>query len=161
MNKKIIIGLIVAILVAGGVFAGLSLKKEKKAEKPEAPKVNADINPLTGMKWKKNHITHPFIVSTDNDLALSRPQAGLSQADILYEVPIESGGSRYEPIYYSQKLGLVGAIRSCRPYIINIAREYNAVLVHNGKSPQAKEIFGTIDRVNAENDFDKIGRAHV
>ena len=54
MNKKIIIGLIVAILVAGGVFAGLSLKKEKKAEKPEAPKVSADINPLTGMKWKKN-----------------------------------------------------------------------------------------------------------
>lgn len=154
MNKKIIIGLIVAILVAGGVFAGLSLKKEKKAEKPEAPKVSADINPLTGMKWKKNHMTRPFIVSTDNDSALSRPQAGLSQADILYEVPIEGGGSRYEPIYYSQKPGLVGAIRSCRPYIINIAREYNAVLVHNGKSPQAKEIFGTIDRVSAEDDFD-------
>ena len=156
-KSKIIILVICVLLAAGGLAAvlyfngGDKVKQEKKPEKKEA---TVQVNPLTGLELTGKEMTRPFVVSTDNDSYLSRPQAGLSQADILYEVPIEGGGSRYEPIYYSQEPGLVGAIRSCRPYIINIAREYKAVLVHNGKSPQAKAIFDTIDRVSAEDDFE-------
>lgn len=160
MNKKIIIALLIAIVVVGGAFFALHASNKKASDdsgkkvETTAEKKDDSINPLTGLKFEKGHMVRPFIVSTDNDSYLSRPQAGISQADILYEVPIEGGGSRYEPIYYSKKPGLIGAIRSCRPYIINIAREYKAVLVHNGKSPQAKKIFGTIDRINAEDDFE-------
>lgn len=146
----VVLGGLVGVLVARGDFSDDSTKRVKKVAEPE----KIEKNPLTGRKATGKEMKRPFIVSTDNDSYLSRPQAGLSQADVLYEVPIEGGGSRYEPIYYTHKPGLVGAIRSCRPYIINIAREYNAVLVHNGKSPQAKEIFDTIDRVSAEDDFD-------
>ena len=153
-----LIALVVAVLVAAAVLAVVlatnsSDKSEKKAE-PKKEEVKSDVNPLTGLKLTGNEMKRPFIVSTGNDNASARPQSGLSQADIMYEVPIEGGGSRYEPIYYSQVPGLVGEIRSVRPYIINIAREYNAVLVHNGNSPQAKEIFDTIDRVSAADDFD-------
>ena len=152
MSKKAvgIIILVIAVVAAGAAFAILS----KQEPKPQSSAPVKDLNPLTGLEMPKDAMTRPFVVSTDNDSYKSRPQAGLSQADIIYEVPIEGGGSRYEPIYYSQEPGLVGAIRSCRPYIINIAREYKAVLVHNGKSPQAKAIFDTIDRVSAEDDFD-------
>ena len=158
MSKKalgIIVVLVIAIIGAGAAYAILS-KDKAPAPQSSAPASEpaANLNPLTGLEMPDNAMVRPFVVSTDNDSYKSRPQAGLSQADILYEVPIEGGGSRYEPIYYSQQPDLVGAIRSCRPYIINIAREYKAVLVHNGKSPQAKAIYGTIDRVSAEDDFD-------
>ena len=158
MSKKalgIIVVLVIAIIGAGAAYAILS-KDKAPAPQSSAPASEpvANLNPLTGLEMPDNAMVRPFVVSTDNDSYKSRPQAGLSQADILYEVPIEGGGSRYEPIYYSQEPGLVGAIRSCRPYIINIAREYKAVLVHNGKSPQAKAIFDTIDRVSAEDDFE-------
>ena len=153
-----LIALVVAVLVAAAVLVVVlatnsSDKSEKKAE-PKQEEVKSDINPLTGLKLTGNEMKRPFIVSTGNDNASARPQSGLSQADIMYEVPIEGGGSRYEPIYYSQVPGLVGEIRSVRPYIINIAREYNAVLVHNGKSPQAKKIFHTIDRLSTQGHFD-------
>ncbi len=158
MSKKalgIIIVLVIAIIGAGAAYAILS--KDKAAPERSAPAsepVAKNMNPLTGLEMPDDAMIRPFVVSTDNDSYRSRPQAGLSQADILYEVPIEGGGSRYEPIYYSQKPDLIGAVRSCRPYIINIAREYKAVLVHNGKSPQAKAIFDTIDRVSAADDFE-------
>lgn len=153
-NRKIIIVLVLAILIAGTFFFVKAKKDKQPGDTKKQAEVNKNVNPLTGLEFEGKPMIRPFIVSTDNDSYLSRPQAGISQADILYEVPIEGGGSRYEPIYYSKKPGLIGAIRSCRPYIINLAREYNAVLVHNGKSPQAKQIFSTINRVNAEDDFD-------
>ncbi len=154
-----VIVLVIAIIIAAGVLVYVLAsnsgdKKEEPAKKVEKEVVKSDINPLTGLKLTGDELTRPFIVSTGNDNAAARPQSGLSQADIMYEVPIEGGGSRYEPIYYSQQPGLVGEIRSIRPYIINIAREYKAVLVHNGKSPQAKKLFHTIDRLSTAGHFD-------
>ena len=134
MKKGIIIVLVIALIGAGAAYAVLH-KKPVEPQSSAASEPTVELNPLTGLEMPKDAMVRPFVVSTDNDSYKSRPQAGLSQADILYEVPIEGGGSRYEPIYYSQQPDLVGAIRSCRPYIINIAREYKAVLVHNGKSP--------------------------
>ena len=152
-KTKIIILVIVAALAAGGVTVAFMMKDDKPAKKEPAKKeVAQNINPLTGLELTGKEMARPFIVSTDNDSAIARPQAGLSQADIMYEVPIEGGGSRYEPIYYSQVPENCGAIRSCRPYIINIAREYKAVLVHDGNSPQAKELFVTIRRLSASKD---------
>ena len=151
-KTKIIILVIIAALAAGGVTVAFMNKEDKPAKKEPAKKEAVqNVNPLTGLELTGKEMKRPFIVSTDNDSAIARPQAGLSQADIMYEVPIEGGGSRYEPIYYSQKPQNCGAIRSIRPYIINIAREYKAVLVHDGNSPQAKEIWDTIDRLSAAN----------
>ena len=153
-KSKILIGVLAIALVVVGVLVYAN-SDSKKVEKKEAKKVEKETtNPLTGLELTGNEMKRAFVVSTGNDNANARPQAGLSQADIMYEVPIEGGGSRYEPIYYSQKPGLVGEVRSTRPYIINIAREYNAVLIHNGKSPQAKKIFNTIDRLSAAGHFD-------
>lgn len=154
-RKGIIIALIIAVIALGfGAYASGIFDKKEEAE----PVKEAIKNPLTGLEIKdgKTDLPRPFIVSTDNDTYNSRPQAGLSQADILYEVPIEGGGSRYEPIYYSQLPDLLGAVRSVRPYIVDIAKEYDAVLVHNGQSPQAKAYFESagVDRISAARNYD-------
>lgn len=107
-------------------------------------------NPLTG-ETVESLPARPLIVSTDN-VGEARPQLGISKADIIYEVPVEGAQSRLEAIYYSEIPQTVGPCRSVRPYIVDIAREYNAVLVHNGYSSQAKEYLeqGTVAYIPAQ-----------
>ena len=158
MNKKAFVGIIVMLIIICGCVAGFLLLG-KKTESPDKVAKKKNINPLTGIELKKGETLpdRPIMVSTDNDSYLSRPQAGISKADILYEVPIEGGGSRYEPIYYGKidELTTMGAVRSVRPYILDIAREYNAVFVHNGTSQQAFARFKTsgVDRIAASENF--------
>lgn len=144
-----------AVVVAVGAGAVVMALRDKGGETETAAEDEGDVNPLTGIVLEEGESLpdRPIMVSTDNDSYLSQPQSGIALADILIEVPIEGGGSRYEPIYYSNidELELVGAIRSTRPYMLDIAREYNAVFVHNGQSPQAIEYFeeSGVDRVSA------------
>lgn len=160
-----------AVVVAVGAGAVVMALRDKGSETETAAEDEGDVNPLTGIVLEEGESLpdRPIMVSTDNDSYLSQPQSGISLADILIEVPIEGGGSRYEPIYYSNidELELVGAIRSTRPYMLDIAREYNAVFVHNGQSPQAIDYFeeSGVDRVSAfeyyaafHNESDKNGR---
>lgn len=94
-------------------------------------------NPLTG-EAVETLPARPLMVSTDN-VGEARPQLGISKADIVCEVPVEGAQSRLEAIYYSEIPETVGPCRSVRPYIVDLAREYSAILVHNGYSPQARE----------------------
>lgn len=71
----------------------------------------------------------------------ARPQSGLKDADIIMELPVEGGITRFLAFYYHMDAVRVGPIRSARPYIIKKASEYGAVLIHAGKSPQADEYF--------------------
>ncbi len=67
------------------------------------------------------------------------PQYGLSQADILYEVPVEGGITRLMAIFgdYSG-LTRIGCVRSARLYFAEIATEYDAMYCHFGQAPYAE-----------------------
>lgn len=127
---------VLAVLVVGGGVGIFALSGNLFSEWPQikAPQTN----PLTGEIVKGELPARPFILSTDNDSGLARPQSGISKADIVYEFPVEGGSSRLEPIYYSKMPDKIGPARSARPYFIDMAREYKAVFVHHGWSPQAK-----------------------
>ncbi len=77
-----------------------------------------------------------FAVSIDNSPA-ARPQSGLVKADIVYEVPAEGGISRYVAVFYHGAADKIGPVRSARPYIVDVAREWNAPLAHCGGSEEA------------------------
>ncbi|MEG2344927.1 MAG: DUF3048 domain-containing protein [Anaerovoracaceae bacterium] len=142
----VIIVAILIVLIAGAMFFIASGKENSKV----APEKQALINPLTGLEVKSLP-ARPFILSTDNDSSAARPQSGLSKADIVYEFPVEGGGSRLEPIYYSKLPGKIGPARSARPYFIDMAREYKAVFVHHGWSPAAEKYLksGVIPHISA------------
>ncbi len=72
--------------------------------------------PLTGMP-----LTDPaqgqkpaLVIKIDNVDQYSRPQAGINQADIVYEEKIEGPISRFAAVFHSTELDLVGPIRSGR-----------------------------------------------
>lgn len=65
----------------------------------------------------------------------SRPQSGLSQAEIVYEMVAEGGITRTLAIF--QRKGIeVGPIRSARPYFADLANGYSSVFAHVGGSPE-------------------------
>jgi hypothetical protein len=84
----------------------------------------------------------PIAITIDN-FRPARPQSGLDQADLVYEIPVEGGITRYLAIFFHGKATAIGPIRSARPYLIDIAREWDAVYIHGGQSPQAQTYFKT------------------
>lgn len=96
------------------------------------------LNPLTGLPMVDSSIEsrRPIAVMLDN-LYPARPQAGLKDADICYEILAEGRITRYLVVFYSTLPDLVGPIRSARPYFIEKALELDAIYVHVGGSNQA------------------------
>lgn len=83
----------------------------------------------------------PLAVLLDN--AAGYPQAGLTEASIIAEMPVEGGLTRLMTLYDQSDPAQVGPIRSARDYFVELARGYDGVLVHDGGSPAA---LAAIDR---------------
>lgn len=78
-----------------------------------------------------------------NNASSAQPLHGISQADILYEIMAEGGGSvtRCLAVYSDiASVPKVGSVRSARTYLVNLARGHNAPLVHCGSSKYANQL---------------------
>ncbi len=106
-------------------------------ETSEAIIIDSHYNPLTGL-YEDNDLTEkrPFVVMLDNQY-LARPQAALSEADIVYEILAEGLITRYMAVFYGEYPEHIGPVRSARPYFIEKASEYDPYYVHVGGSMQA------------------------
>ena len=69
----------------------------------------------------------------------ARWQAGLSQAEIVYEFMVEAPYTRYMGVYLINEPESIGPIRSSRPYFITTLLEYDPIYVRVGGSPAAKK----------------------
>lgn len=83
--------------------------------------------------WEKRR---PITAVIENHLD-SRPQSGLSHADIIYEAIAEGGITRMLGVFYCGAVSedvRIGPVRSARVYFINWAAEYgnNPLFVHVG-----------------------------
>ena len=96
--------------------------------------------PLTGMEAKsQGDINHrPLAVMIDNHPA-ARFQAGISQADIIYEYQVEGPYTRYMAVFHSQQPDSIGPIRSARPYFVETASDLNAIYTHFGGSGEGNQ----------------------
>lgn len=98
---------------------------------------NQTLCSLTGLPIKEGELDiRPVAIMIDN-MASARPQSGLINADIVYEMPAEGGITRYMAIYHHQSSDKIGPVRSARSYYLDKAMEFNAVFVHCGGSPEA------------------------
>ncbi|KUO73828.1 MAG: hypothetical protein APF77_04940 [Clostridia bacterium BRH_c25] len=118
---------------------------------PEPPK--GSPCPLTGVlvEDEGDLKQRPIAVMLDNEYN-ARPQSGLLEAEIVYEIPVEGNITRYMAIYHHNHTDKIGPVRSARPYFIDKSLEFNAVYVHCGGSPQALQDIVTL-KVNALNDL--------
>jgi predicted small lipoprotein YifL len=105
---------------------------------PETPPEPSGVNPLTGEPMEEAHENDRPAAVMLNDLKAAQPQLGISQADLIYEVPAEGGITRMLAVYQSlDGVGNLGSIRSARPYYLELALGHQAFFVHAGGSPEA------------------------
>lgn len=80
-----------------------------------------------------------FAVMIDNHPD-AKPQSGLAEASLVYEIPVEGGLTRFMAVFdASSTVQQIGPVRSARLYFEEFARGLGAVYAHVGGSPEALE----------------------
>lgn len=118
---------------SGGRTADGGGNGEPPSPSPQPPV----LNPLTGLPVDDPATLRqrPVAVTIDNHPE-ARPQAALTAADLVYELPAEGGITRLLALFITARPERVGPVRSSRHYFLDVAREWNAIYVHAGGSPQ-------------------------
>ena len=90
------------------------------------------------------------ILATINNHPQARPQSGLAQADIIYEMLAEGDVTRFLALYQSELPESIGPIRSARSYFVDIAKGLDAFYIAHGYSPEAKSMLAqrVVDNIN-------------
>ncbi len=111
--------------------------------------------PLNGAKYSKQQKSwweehRPLGVMIENH-ENSRPQSGLSSADVVYEVVAEGGITRFLALFYCQDAGFVGPVRSARTYFLDFVSEYgdSPLYAHVGGANQP----GPADAISQINQY--------
>lgn len=89
--------------------------------KTESCPLNGKLYSKPQREWWEKH--RPLGIMIENHQE-SRPQSGLSSADIVYEAVAEGGITRFLAIFYCQDGGTVGPVRSARTYFLDFVSEY-------------------------------------
>ena len=146
LRKLLLIGACGALLFAAGcgsrkptptaspVPSSVGPSKAPTAEPTAAQiPVAAFRAPLTGLPTADESSGRAFLFTVENSPA-ARPQTGLDQADLVYEVLAEGEITRFLAVYQSGHPAVIGPVRSMRPYFAEIGVGLDAVLVHAGWS---------------------------
>lgn len=146
-NKKVLLSLIiVVIIILVGLLVFLNTKKhqnnesDKTTTKTTTKKVNiVDVNTKS----------RPYAIMINNVAGARKLQSGLQDAYLIYEMMVEGGITRYLALFLDQNTERIGSIRSARHYYLDYALENDAIYVHHGYSPQAREDWNSlgVDRI--------------
>ena len=107
----------------------------------EAAEPEPIINPITGIEVESEDAlpSRPIQVSIPNDTYGAVPQSNITQADIIYEMPVEGELTRLQAIYYGEIPEEFGPNRSIRYYFADLATEYKAASVGYGWGKHARD----------------------
>lgn len=108
--------------------------------KPIPPKPKF-YSPLTGVQVADEAATKKAVtaIMIENSPD-ARPQSGLKDAGIVYEAVAEGGITRFIALYQESRPGLIGPVRSVRPYYVEWASAYDPATVHIGGSKRALDM---------------------
>ena len=115
-----------------------------------AVKNNLPQSPISGISCD-NYNRRPVAVMLSSD-AITRPLSGISQADIVFEMPVTPGGvTRLMAVYQCEEPKEIGSIRSAREDFIPLAAGINALYAHwGGEKGALKKLDGHImDNIDA------------
>ncbi len=154
MKRLLALTLTVSLLLTGcrlTASADDSASTAPSTAPPTAPPATEPTvsyqHPLTGEPLDAPY-TGRCVAVVINNIRQAQPLYGIAEADILYEVMAEGGGSITRCLaVYSQigKAEKIGSIRSARTYLVDLARAHNAVFVHCGGSEYSLEELDELD----------------
>lgn len=149
VNKKLRGILFAAVIL---LFVCSCAKKEQEApivKEPEEPQQTVEVVPEepqlpTPIPENENILTGIGDISQEaigkrpvavmvNNVEPALPQYGISQADVIFEIPVEGSLTRFMALYGDYtKVPKICPIRSCRYYFPALAKGFDAFYVHWG-----------------------------
>ncbi|MFP7299600.1 DUF3048 domain-containing protein [Neobacillus niacini] len=140
----------VAITAALLLLSGCSNKEKANGPKEPVKEVEEVVQeevvkelpyhyPLTGVGSDTKTDGRAVAVMVNNHPD-ARPQSGLNEADVVYEILAEGDVTRFLAVFQSEKPKNVGPVRSARDYYIDLAKGLNALFIAHGYSEEAKKM---------------------
>ena len=138
---------VVAFAALGALLALAGCSTDSTAPSPTPSTLSADVAvdkaappapvippawPLTGIAATDVAARPALAVKVENPQE-ARPQAGLDQADIVWEEVVEGGITRFVAIFQSEVPGDVGPIRSVRPMDPSIVAPMHGLIAFSGR----------------------------
>lgn len=112
----------------------------EQKEEPPAPVAAPKkfYSPLTGREVAdeaatKRQVTAIMIENSPS----ARPQSGIKDSGVVFEAVAEGGITRLAVLYQEQRPGLIGPVRSLRPYYLDWIAPFDAAIGHVGGSANA------------------------
>jgi hypothetical protein len=135
-KKRIAVAIMGFVLLIGAVAVFALGGDEKEAaptttttttEAPTTTTVAPTVAPLTGLpgEYQGRLDRRALVVKIDNVEPKSRPQAGLNQADIVFEERVEGSVTRLLAVFHSTDAAPIGPVRSARSSDIAIVEQLN------------------------------------
>lgn len=113
-------------------------------------KEEASKSPITGLDCSDVGV-RPFAVMLASDIE-ARPLSGISQADIVFEMPVDPTGiTRFMAVFQCEKPKEIGSVRSARNDFIPLASSLGTIYAHWGGEHDVLEKLDNhiIDNINA------------
>lgn len=161
--------------VPDAVTDGTKTLFDESLPKTEPCPISGQLFSKQQRQWWEEH--RPLGIMIENHKE-SRPQSGLSKADVIYEAVAEGGITRFLAVFYCQDAEIVGAVRSARTYFLDFISEYGdyPLYAHVGgaNTPGKADALGQIREYGWQNyndlnqfsigfpvfyrDYDRLGR---
>ena len=140
----LVIGIIGIIGGVGCLVAGF-LKNPSETEKIAFPNLTPEkadekvYSNLTGevLTDSAQKTAPTYCIQTPNGTDGARPQAGLTEAGVIFEAIAEAGITRFAAIYQDPTSSVIGPIRSLRLYYLEWDTPFDCTIVHAGGADDA------------------------
>jgi len=154
---KIVLIIIIVITIAGFLFWKFGSKSMEIGNNNEAePKTEnkVGLSPITGLECE-NYNRRPIAVMLATD-PIARPLSGISQADLVIEMPVITGSiTRFMAVFGCEDSEEIGSVRSARHDFIPLALGLDAIYAHWGGSHFAYDKLdaGILNNIDALKDW--------
>ena len=153
---KTIVGVVSAIVLLGGGFVGWQLLNREPGESIGEALIDNPFNgddapdecPLTGVEPGGEVPNRPALAIKVENNPDARPQAGLAEADIVYEEEAEGGITRFMAVYQCENSSRIGPVRSARLVDPKILDQFGEALFgYAGGAPKVRNEIQAFDRI--------------
>lgn len=139
MKKRLVVLFLIVLLLVSGCG-----KKEEKVDSNKDKNNDVQVEPKVEEKKltiiDEDSKSRPYAIIINNLPSAMKVQAGLDQAYMIYEFPIEGGYSRSLALFKDKTTNKIGTIRSARQNYIDYALENDAIFVHWGGNHPAYDV---------------------
>jgi hypothetical protein len=145
----VVVAVFLLLGIGGGIYAWRLItsptprSKLTPTPKPTPTPVPSPLkkaSPLTGRLEDPAVADQPIFSVVIENHPDARPQAGLSQAGVVYEANAEGGITRFQAFYLDDLPATIGPVRSLRTYFVSWALEFGAPVAHAGGNADALDL---------------------